>query len=411
MKIYGLTTEERNARLATAAERGSINVVRKLIEIGVNVNASKYYDHSWDLMPEHMRHITEITGLADILQVVGKDRRRSFNTALMLAVRNGHHQCAELLVDAGAHVNKKNNLGFTALMNAGLLKSNSRCYEVLMKAAADVNVVNRTGQTAVHFATFLNNHEGMEMLLNAGADVNASDMNDCTPLITAAYFLSRQCIDLLVKAGADVNKVEDCGQTALMSVGSVTEPTKDDYKCVYRLLQAGSPIIKCRYYARYEMNASEQHITRYGINCRDEKTLRALHAAGEVVEGDYVRTADYNEPVLDYVQELNSPEGNLKDMSRRAIRKHLLELSPVNLFCKIPQLELPKLMEDYLLYGVTLDINDDDENNAWDVKTRSSNKSNNINSNNSSSSYCSGNNNKNGTRELVAAAIAHTAVV
>ena len=185
-----------------------------------------------------------------------------------------------------------------------------------------------------------------------------------------------------------------------MSVGSVTEPTKDDYKCVYRLLQAGSPIIKCRYYARYEMNASEQHITRYGINCRDEKTLRALHAAGEVVEGDYVRTADCNEPVPDYVQELNSPEGNLKDMSRRAIRKHLLELSPVNLFCKIPQLELPKLMEDYLLDGVTLDINDEDENNTWDVKTRSSNKSNNTNSNSSSSSYCSGNSNKNGTKRI-----------
>ena len=309
MKIYGLTTEERNAPLATAAERGSFNVVRKLIEIGVNVNASKYYDDTWDLMPEHTRHITEITGLADILQVVAKDTRRSFNTALMLAVRNGHHRCAELLVDAGADVNNKNNLGFTALMNTGLLKNNSRCYEILIKAGVDVNLVNRVGQTAVHFATFFNNHEGMEMLHSAGADVNASDMNDCTPLITAAYFLSRQCIDLLVKAGTDVNKVEDCGLTALMSVGSVTEPAKDDYKCVYRLLQAGSPIIKCRYYARYETNASEQHITRYGINCRDEKTLRALHVAGEVVEGDYVRTADYNEPVLDYVQELNSPEG------------------------------------------------------------------------------------------------------
>ena len=88
-------------------------------------------------MPEHMRHIREITGLADILEVVAKDTCRSFNTALMLAVRNGHHQCAELLVDAGADVNKKNNLGFTALMNAGLLKSNSRCYEVLMKAGGE----------------------------------------------------------------------------------------------------------------------------------------------------------------------------------------------------------------------------------------------------------------------------------
>ena len=207
MKIYGLPLEERNARLATAAERGSIDVVRKLIEIEVDVNASKYYQQWRDLTPEEMRHKIAITGLGEIFRKVTTSRHGIFNTALMLAVRNGHYQCAELLVDAGADVNKKNNLGFTALMNAGLLKNNSRCYEVLMKAGADVNVVNRTGQTAVHFATFFNNHEGMEMLLDAGADVNASDMNDCTPLITVAYFLSRQCIDLLVKAGADVNKV------------------------------------------------------------------------------------------------------------------------------------------------------------------------------------------------------------
>ena len=166
-----------------------------------------------------------------------------------------------------------------------------------------------------------------------------------------------------------------------------------DYHCVYRLLQAGPLVIKCQHPIMYDMNAPEQYMAMCGINCRDEKILRALHAAGEVVEGDYIRKADYNKPVPDYVQELNSPEGNLKDTCRRAIRKHLLELSPVNLFCKIPQLGLPKLMEDYLLYGVTLDINDDDQKNTWHVETRSSNKSNNTNSNSSSSSYCSGNNN------------------
>ena len=196
MKMYGPTSEERNARLATAAERGSIDVMRKLIEVGVNVNASKYSNRIWDLISED-GHIRGITHLADTLRAVPEDRRRSFNTALMLAVKNGHHQCAELLIDAGADVNKKKNLGFTALMNAGLLKSNSRCYEILIKAGARVNAVNKAGQTAVHFVTFFDNHEGMEMLLDAGADVNASDVKDCRPLIIAAFVQSRQCIDVL----------------------------------------------------------------------------------------------------------------------------------------------------------------------------------------------------------------------
>ena len=272
MKIYGLTAEERNTRLGTAAERGSFNVVRKLIEIGVDVNAS-YYDHTMDLIPFEIIHKISFIGVADGFWV-RKSRDWSFNTALMLAVRNGHAQCAQLLVDAGADVNKANTLGLTALMNTGFKKNNSRCYDILTKSGADVNMMDNAGQTALHFATFFNNHEGLKMLLEAGADANVPDVKNGTALIRAAYFRSYECIDLLAEAGADVNKTEDYGRTALMSIGfGACMPDPRDYKCVYRLLQAGSPVIKCQHDWAYDMNTSEQHIAMWGINCRNEKCL------------------------------------------------------------------------------------------------------------------------------------------
>ena len=45
----------------------------------------------------------------------------------------------------------------------------------------------------------------------------------------------------------------------------------------------------------------------------------------------------------------------LKGLSRETIRKHLLQISPVNLFCRIPQLQLPDIITAYLLYNMSLE--------------------------------------------------------
>ena len=54
-------------------------------------------------------------------------------------------------------------------------------------------------------------------------------------------------------------------------------------------------------------------------------------------------------------------EMSLMDLSRQCIRKHLLQMSPVNLFVRVPQLGLPTLLQEYLLFNVALDDDDDDD--------------------------------------------------
>ena len=62
-------------------------------------------------------------------------------TALHLAAFSGHSKCVEMLVRAGAEVNKKDIDGGTALLY-GALYGNDTCVEVLLQEAADVNVTN-----------------------------------------------------------------------------------------------------------------------------------------------------------------------------------------------------------------------------------------------------------------------------
>ena len=56
-----------------------------------------------------------------------------------------------------------------------------------------------------------------------------------------------------------------------------------------------------------------------------------------------------------FLQELLKPDLNLMKICRRVIREHLMKLSNVNSFVRIPQLGLPAPVQSFLLYHVSLD--------------------------------------------------------
>ena len=78
-----------------------------------------------------------------------------------------------------------------------------------------------------------------------------------------------------------------------------------------------------------------------------------LFAAGETMNPDHAQF---------FLPEIRNENFQLclKHLCREAIRKHLLQMSPVNLFVRAPKLELPTIITDYLLYGVNLDEDDND---------------------------------------------------
>ena len=52
---------------------------------------------------------------------------------------------------------------------------------------------------------------------------------------------------------------------------------------------------------------------------------------------------------------------DLISVCRKVIRNHLISVKrPVNLFCKVPQLPLPKRLKEFLLYSMTLSTQDDE---------------------------------------------------
>ncbi len=96
-------------------------------------------------------------------------------------------EMAELLIGAGADLEKKDRYGRTPLLHSIIIPpqghhAGGAATETLITAGADVNARDNDGITPLLMATYYGNIEAIEALLAHHADVNAGDNHGYTPL-------------------------------------------------------------------------------------------------------------------------------------------------------------------------------------------------------------------------------------
>ena len=156
---------------------------------------------------------------------------------------------------------------------------------------------------------------------------------------------------LLIEAGADVNMLDSDGSTLLMCACNVNPYAFDpeSNSCIKLVLKAGAHVNQKDSRGLCLLEVLEEG------EAQSMERLMLLLAAGEtthdatlnVVDGD----GDTVEMNIVDIKQLST----LKGLSRETIRKHLLQIDPINLFCRIPQLQLPDLITAYLLYNVSVE--------------------------------------------------------
>jgi uncharacterized protein len=136
-----------------AAEKGHWNVVKKLIEVGADINEGR-----WDISP--LYKVTEFKRI----------------------------DLVKLLIEKGADLNKTNYNG-TPIWLASRYES-PEIFNILLKAGADVNATDTRGMTSLNMA--IKSHDRwpnqFERLIKAGADVNKPDYQQSTPLFIAVHY-------------------------------------------------------------------------------------------------------------------------------------------------------------------------------------------------------------------------------
>lgn len=83
---------------------------------------------------------------------------------LTVAIVKGFYDIAKILVEAGADVNKKNNVGTTPLIEAAI-RGETKCAKLLIDAGADLSLRDNKGFTALELAKMHGAGEEMVKLL------------------------------------------------------------------------------------------------------------------------------------------------------------------------------------------------------------------------------------------------------
>ena len=155
----------------------------------------------------------------------------SDTTALEHAVMNANREMVQLLLAAGADVNKTNDAGVTVLMMLDDDATSDLIWD-LINAGAKVNLKDKSGATALMQVADSNNPEALKTLLDAGAEVNAKNEEGQTALMLAASEGLVNNVRALVLAGADINVTDKEKKDAL------AHAIDNDHRVVVRFLKS-----------------------------------------------------------------------------------------------------------------------------------------------------------------------------
>ena len=193
---------QRGTALHSASGEGHLQVVRYLLQYGVNVNHR-------DSGLETPLLLATWGGNCDVVQYLlehGADmglRDQSQHTPLIVAVFSRHVDVVRLLLEHNAEVNAQDKEGLTALhytirYGHHIKADHLQIVQLLLKHGANVNVRNHRLQTPLHLVSMEEDLlDILRILLEHGADLDAEDKDGRTPLQVSLEEGSEEVTQLL----------------------------------------------------------------------------------------------------------------------------------------------------------------------------------------------------------------------
>ncbi|MFB6357387.1 MAG: ankyrin repeat domain-containing protein, partial [bacterium] len=190
----GISRDKLNRLLWSSSRKGEINVIKRLLKYGVDVNSSD----------------------------------KQGNTALIKAASRASTPTLSILLDHQARINQQNNPGKTPLMVA-IEQGNIQNARFLVQNGASVNVRDSRGWTAAHYALKTGHLVLIKRLKDAGSDAGI------TPIMIAARHAKKDILEELLTISNRVNERDENGYTAITYA---VEGNHEDV--VDRLIESGA---------------------------------------------------------------------------------------------------------------------------------------------------------------------------
>ena len=122
------------------------------------------------------------------------------STPLHLAITEKKLELVKKLLKKGAHLENKDDDGYTPLLKAVRDNAPEDIIDVLLEHGANVQVVVDR-KTALHFAAQRGKENLMKRMIKSGLSVDVQDKDGWRPLHAAAHYGSKDAVVLLAESG------------------------------------------------------------------------------------------------------------------------------------------------------------------------------------------------------------------
>jgi ankyrin repeat protein len=160
------------------------------------------------------------------MEVMEEDEagKKELNIQLAHAIFNNNISLVKDLIARRADVNWSSSDGLTPLIRAAFNEYTAETTEILIQAGANLEKETCYHQTALMKATIRKNSKIAQILINARANVNCTDSNGLTPLMRTACYGYEEIATMLLHAKADMYQINEYGGTALSAASSNYQP-------------------------------------------------------------------------------------------------------------------------------------------------------------------------------------------
>lgn len=228
--------------LHVASSQGSLEVVKLLLDRGVDVNmtATTYTKHrDTALMSAAVTNQVEIARL--LLDSGARVDAVTSNgwSALHYAATYGNVSMIKLLADHGADINREGARGWRPLTLAITTKDKEPlAAKEILERGADHETNGNPEHLPLSLAVVAGMVEIVSMLLERGVETQARNAHGYTPLVTAIHRGHSEIVRLLLEYGVDADLKDDCECTPLHHAAGDGEA-----EIVRLLLSAGANIL------------------------------------------------------------------------------------------------------------------------------------------------------------------------
>ena len=200
--------------LCGAAESGRLEIVKGLLDAGVNIHSEGVYDvlfsaaGSWHELSKEILHFLLERG-ADIDTVDGRNR-----TALFSAAYSQRFDNVRFLVEHGVNINHQDRFGGTAL-SAAVEVGNLEIVQYLCEVGAEINLADNTGTTCLLSAAANGFDSIIEILVAYEANIHFMNQRRHSALRNALQKKQIEAARLLIKLGANIDERDHTGTSTL----------------------------------------------------------------------------------------------------------------------------------------------------------------------------------------------------